>query len=182
MENQLWKDANMETSFNPSRRETMLAPILAALPQLLLAANASAAPDPTKTIVVPPEKIVFKPMRGAPPKSVESAMLYSTSSEPGIYLNLTRWYPGWMSAPHFYETDRLCVVVSGTWWVTSGDTFDPASTVPVTAGSFVHRVARTSHYDGVKAGEAEPATIAICGIGPITFHPVDPSQPSVRKV
>lgn len=72
-----------------------------------------------------------------------------------------------MSAPHVDGTDRLCVVVSGTWWVTSGDIFDPGSTVPVSAGSFVHRVARTSPCDGVK---------------PITFHPVDPSQPDVRKV
>lgn len=164
------------------RRDLLLAPLLAALPQLLAAGAAEAAPDPTKTIVVPAKDIVFEPALGAPPKSVEMAELYSKSSQPGIYLNLTRWYPGWMSAPHYYATDRLCVVVSGTWWVTSGDNFDPASTVPVPAGSFVRRVARTSHYDGVKAGEPEPATIAICGIGPIEFTAVDPSQPKVRKV
>ena len=87
-----------------------------------------------------------------------------------------------MSAPHWYETDRLCVVVSGTWWVASGDAFDPASTVPAGPGSFVRRVARTTHYDGVRADGTEPAVIAICGIGPITLHPVDPSQPEVRKV
>ena len=166
-----------------SRRDLLAAPLLAALPQLLAAATgAAAAPDLTKTIIVPPGAIRFKPALGAPPRSVEEAELFSKSSEPGLYLNLTRWHPGWMSAPHFYESDRLCVVVSGTWWATSGDDFDPASTVPVPAGSFVHRVARTSHYDGVKAGEPEPVTIAICGIGPITFHAVDPSKPKVRQV
>ena len=166
------------------RRELLAAaPLLAALPQILLAAGqAAAAPDPTKTIVVPPKDIPFKPHLNGPPHSVESAELFSKSSQPGIYLNLTKWYPGYMSAPHWYETDRLCVVVSGTWWVTSGDLFDPNSTIPVTAGSFVHRVARTSHYDGVKADGTEPAVIAICGMGPITLHPVDPSQPVVRKV
>jgi hypothetical protein len=165
-----------------SRRDLLIAPLLAALPQLLLAGGAAAAPDPTKTIIVPPKDIKFEPALNAPPQSIEEAHLFSKSSEPGIYLNLTKWYPGWMSAPHYYETDRLCVVVSGTWWVTSGDTFDPNSTVPVEAGSFVHRIARTSHYDGVKAGEKEPVVIAICGMGPITFHPVDPSKPKVRKV
>ena len=158
------------------------APLLAALPQLLAAANADAAPDPSQTIIVPADKIAFKPHIGGPAKSVESAELFSKSSQPGIYLNLTRWYPGWMSAPHWYETDRLCVVVSGTWWVTSGELFDPHSTVPVPAGSFVHRVARTRHYDGVIATGTEPALIAICGMGPITFHAVDPSEPNVRKV
>lgn len=158
------------------------APLLAALPQLLAATSAAAVPDPTQTIVVPADKIDFKPHIGGPPKSVEMAELFSKSSQPGIYLNLTKWYPGWMSAPHWYETDRLCVVVSGTWWVTSGDTFDPSSTVPMPAGSFVRRVARTRHYDGVVASGTEPAVIAICGIGPITFHAVDPSEPIVRKV
>ena len=165
-----------------SRRDLMLAPLLAALPQLLMAACAEAAPDPTKTIIVPANDIDFKPALGAPPQSIEEAHLFSKSSDAGIYLNLTKWYPGWMSAPHYYESDRLCVVVSGTWWATSGDLFDPNSTVPVPAGSFVRRIAKTSHYDGVKAGEKEPVVIAICGIGPITFHAVDPSQPKVRKV
>ncbi len=82
-----------------------------------------------------------------------------------------------MSAPHYYESDRLCVVVSGTWWVTSGDVFDPNSTVPVKAGSFVHRIARTSHYDGVKAGEPEPVVIAICVIRPDHLSPGRPLGP-----
>ena len=158
------------------------APLLAALPQLLAAASAQAAPDPSQTIIVPADKIDFKAHDDGPPQSVETAELFSKSSQPGIYLNLTRWHPGWMSAPHWYETDRLCVVVSGIWWVTSGELFDPSSTVPVTAGSFVRRVARTRHYDGVVASGTEPAVIAICGMGPITFHPVNPSQPKVRKV
>ena len=38
-----------------------------------------------------------------------------------------------MSAPHWYETDRYCVVLSGTWWVASGDKFDPENMVPAPA-------------------------------------------------
>ena len=166
-----------------NRRHLLAAsPFVAALPQLLFAAVAEASPDPSQTIVVPPKAIEFKPHIGGPPRSVESATLFSDSSKPGIYYNLTRWHPGWMSAPHWYETDRLCVVVSGTWWVTSGDIFDPSSTVPVGPGGFVRRVAMTRHYDGVKADGTEPAEIAICGMGPITLHAVNPSEPSVRKV
>lgn len=177
-------DAIPAETGNLRRRELLGAlPLLAALPQLLLGAEgAEAAPDPAKTIIVPAMDIPFKPHLDGPPHSVETAELCSSSAKPGIYYNLTKWYPGYMSAPHWYETDRLCVVVSGTWWVTSGDDFDPASTVPVPAGSFVRRVARTSHYDGVKAGGKEPAVIAICGIGPIKLHPVDPSKPLVRAV
>jgi hypothetical protein len=52
-----------------------------------------------------------------------------------------------MSAPHFYSTDRYCMVLSGIWWCNSGADFDPASCVPVPAGSYVRRVALTHHYD-----------------------------------
>jgi hypothetical protein len=48
------------------------------------------------------------------------------------------------------------------------------------AGSFIRRVARTPHYDGVKKDGREPAVIAICGTGPITYHLVDPSKPDLR--
>jgi hypothetical protein len=50
------------------------------------------------------------------------------------------------------------------------------------AGSFVHRVAGTPHYDGVVRGHSEPAIIAICGVGPVNFALIDPSQPGVRRV
>jgi len=40
-----------------------------------------------------------------------------------------KWYPGYMSAPHSYATDRLSLVLSGTWWVNSGADFDPNQTV-----------------------------------------------------
>ena len=87
-----------------------------------------------------------------------------------------------MSAPHTYVTDRLCVVVSGTWWVNSGADFDPAHCVPAPPGSFVHRVAHTPHYDGVVASGREPAVIAICGIAPVGMQYVEPHKPGWRKV
>jgi len=87
-----------------------------------------------------------------------------------------------MSAPHWYETDRLCMVLSGTWYVASGEDFVPEKTVPVPAGSFVRRVAKTPHYDGVIRSVREPVVIAISGIGPIHYHLTDPSKPGWREV
>ena len=174
-----------------SRRDLLMAPLLAALPLALLTERAGAAPDPNMTIVKSQEELTWVDMfnsgegakiYAAGGKIVSSANLYSETSKPGIYYILIRWYPGFMSAPHWYETDRLCVVVSGTWWVTSGETFDPDSTVPATAGTFVRRVAKTPHYDGVKSDGKEPATIAICGMGPITAHWLEADKPAWRKV
>ena len=75
-----------------------------------------------------------------------------------------------MSAPHTYATDRLSLVLSGTWWVNSSTDLDPNDTVPVPAGGVVRRVARTPHYDGVKPDAKEPAVIALFGIAPVQFE------------
>jgi hypothetical protein len=169
------------SEFSADRRELLFAPFLAALPAALLPNRASASPiDAAMTFTRLPDQIAWTAGAGRPPKTVEQAMLWGKSSEPGLYYYLVKWYPGYMSAPHWYETDRLCVVVSGTWWVASGADFQPNDTVPMPAGSFIRRVARTPHYDGVKKDGKEPAVIAICGMGPITYHAVDPSQPELR--
>jgi hypothetical protein len=73
----------------------------------------------------------------------ESATMFGAIDAPGQYFVLIRWHPGYMSAPHWYETDRLCVVLSGTWYVASGEDFALTPPVPAPAGSFVRRVART---------------------------------------
>ena len=54
--------------------------------------------------------------------------------------------------------------------------------VPVYPGGFVRRVAGTPHYDGALAGAAEPAVIAVTGMGPVRQTWVDPAQPPLRRV
>jgi hypothetical protein len=166
-----------------TRRDLIVGPLMAALSAGLASQEALAAGvDPAMTIVTPPDRIPWQSIRGLPRNVVETAPLFGKLSEPGQYFVLIRWHPGFMSAPHWYETDRLCVVLSGTWWCASGEDFAPESTVPVKAGSFVRRVARTPHYDGCKKTDSEPAIIAISGLGPIALHLTDSSKPSWREV
>jgi hypothetical protein len=168
---------------DPGRRLLLLAPALAALPGLLCRTPAAASPlDPTATMISTPDEIKWQVRPDWPKDSIATASLFSEPTKEGIYYYLVKWFPGYMSAPHFYATDRLCVVLSGTWWCNSGADFDPVRCVPVQAGSFVRRVATTPHYDGVVANGAEPAVIAICGIGPVKLTYIDPSQPGWRKV
>ena len=144
-------------------------------------ARASAI-DPSETQITLPDAIKWTTWSGAPRYSGQMATLYGGLDKPGPYLVLMKWYPGYMSAPHSYATDRLSLVMSGTWWVNSGADFDPDSTVPVPAGGFVRRVARTPHYDGVKRGAKQPAVIALFGIAPVHLKLVDPGKPGWRKI
>lgn len=139
-------------------------------------------PNPNETFVLPYSDIKFQAWGNLPPQSGEMTALYGDLDKPGPYLVMMKWNPGWFSAPHSYATDRICVVVSGTWWVNSGNDFHPDDAEPVGAGGYVERVARTPHYDGVPAGQKDPAVIAIFGLGPVDIRLFDPHQPSWRQV
>jgi hypothetical protein len=166
----------------PNRRDLLVGSLLAAATAMNAGSGKAAGVDPTMTIITPPDQIPWQPLYNFPPGMAEQANMMSSIGEPGQYFALIRWHPGYMSAPHFYETDRLCVVLSGTWYVASGEDFVPEATVPVHAGSFVRRVAKTPHYDGVIKSVSEPVIIAITGIGPIHYHLTDPSKPGWREV
>lgn len=157
--------------------------LLASLVPALAAASARASvDDPEQTFVLQARDIGFEPWRGLPPGSGEVAALYGDLNRRGPYLVMMKWNPGWFSAPHSYATDRIQVVVSGTWWVNSGADFTPELATPVPAGGYVKRAARTWHYDGVPSGVAEPVVVAVFGMGPVDIRLADPSLPTWRKV
>src|ERR1700733_9741279 len=120
----------MET-IQASRRDMLLAPLLAALPMALMSEAQASPLDPAQTIIRPPDQLTWSANQDYPPRSVEMCPLTGDTTKAGLYYTLVRWWPGYMSAPHSYTTDRFCVVVSGTWWCDSGPDFDPASCVPV---------------------------------------------------
>lgn len=161
------------------RRTFLLSSLIAALAE----GAAQASPiNPKETFVLQHGDIKFVPWNGLPHGSGEMAKLYGDFNKPGPYLVLMKWNPGWFSAPHSYATDRIQMVLSGTWWVNSGADFDPKSAVPVQAGGFVERVARTFHYDGVPSGISEPVVVAVFGLGPVDIRLADPHRPSWRRV
>ena len=114
-----------------------------------------------------PEQIMF--VRNAAGTN-EQAVLYGDPSKPGPYVVRLRWPKGNMSRPHFHPNDRFFIVVKGTWWVGTGDKFDPNSTVPVPAGSYVVHYAQKIHFDGAKDEDCE---IQVWGMGPATSTPAE---------
>jgi quercetin dioxygenase-like cupin family protein len=126
-----------------------------------LAQGAAEKPDPSHIPFKPPADIVWK----CGSNGECEAPLFGDPKKPGIYGLLIKWTPGHYSQPHFHSTDRYAYVVSGTWWVSSSDTFDPSKAYPMPAGSFVENVAGTVHWDGARD---EPAILEMVGMGPMT--------------
>ena len=100
----------------------------------------------------------------------KQAVLRGDPSKPGPYIVLIRWSPRHMSRPHWHPNDRFITVISGTWWVGTGSKYDPETTVPMPAGSFVTHFGKQVHYDGAKD---EETVLEIVGEGPATATPAE---------
>lgn len=126
---------------------------------ILLIPGRAAEPDPKAISYTLPDKIEWK--KGA---NADTATIQGDPTKPGIYIQLIKWHPHNMSRPHTHNTERYITVLSGTWWIGTGPKYDPASTFPVTAGTYVVDHANEIHYDGAKDVECE---LEIVGMGPV---------------
>jgi hypothetical protein len=122
--------------------------------------------NPAALKFIPPDKIPWVDN----PNGSSQAVLRGDPEKPGPYIVLYKWHTGHMSRPHFHPYDRFITVISGTWWVGTGTKYDPASTVPLPAGSFVTHFGKQVHYDGAKDGDV---VLEIVGDGPATSTPAE---------
>ena len=99
----------------------------------------------------------------------ETAVLFGDPEKPGSRdppaLVAGQHEPAALSPERPVFRRDLWDLVAGT-----GEKFDPDSTVPAPAGSYVIHKAKQVHYDGAKK---EPAVIQVWGMGPATSHPAE---------
>jgi hypothetical protein len=133
--------------------------ILVTAAAVLLVPGRAAEPDPKAVTVTLSDKIDWK--KGA---ASDTANVQGDPSKPGLYIQLLRWHPHNMSRPHFHSTERYITVLSGTWWIGTGTKYDPDSTYPAPAGTYVVDIANQIHYDGAKDTDC---VLEIVGMGPV---------------
>jgi quercetin dioxygenase-like cupin family protein len=127
--------------------------------------------DPKVLAFKLPDQLQWRDPTGA--AGVNQAILQGDPTKPGLYVVLNRFKPGNFSRPHFHPNDRFITVVKGTWWIATGNKFDPALAVPMPAGSFVTHFAKEVHWDGAKD---EEAWVLIVGEGPATLTRVEEAK------
>jgi hypothetical protein len=142
----------------PFLRRSIPSALVAAILFLFLPGRA-AEPDPKAIFYTLPDKIAWK--KGA---NADNAILQGDPSKPGIYVQLIKWHPHNMSRPHTHNMERYITVLSGTWWVGTGSKYDPDSTFPMPAGSYVVDRPNEIHYDGAKDAEC---VLYLVGMGPV---------------
>ena len=141
-----------------------IAAVTAVAATAAVSADNYSVPDPSHIVFTAPKDVKWKMGTGS-----DQAVIFGDPDKPGLYGILIRWHPGQFSRPHFHNTDRYAYVISGTWWVSSSDTYDLSKTYPMPAGSVVTDLANTVHFDGAKDGDA---LLELVGMGPVTTTPV----------
>lgn len=109
---------------------------------------------------------------------VKRAVIQGDPTKEGIYVIRVWFPPGVMSNNHRHREDRHAIVIKGTWWTGTGDTFTPDKTVPLKAGSYMMHPHGESHFDGAKD---EEAIIQLIGYGPSETHRLRESEKLYRS-
>ncbi len=112
-------------------------------------------------VMVPPDRLNWT--RAGRVQGVEQALMIGDSSKPGGYVYRGKLPANLNIPPHAHPDDRTYTVISGTFYVGWGTTFDESKLVALPAGSFYTEPANVPHF---KATKAEPVVLQVSGQGP----------------
>ncbi len=126
--------------------------------------------DPSAVTMMLPGQIPWKDRGG-----FQVAVLAGNPDKPGLFVEMLTLPKGSsFSRPHVHPGPLYTTVLSGTWWVGTGNRFDPDNlAVPMKEGTFVTHFGNRVHWDGAKD---EDVTLLIIGEGPVTTRSVEEAR------
>lgn len=134
-------------------------------------AAAATAPASAHVLVAPMELKWGE----APPVLQKGAQLAVVSGDPGSagpYTIRLKLPAGYKIAPHWHPTDENVTVISGTFSLGMGETFDQKSLKTLPVGGYALLPAEMRHYAWTKGG----ATVQVNGMGPFVLNYVNPAD------
>jgi hypothetical protein len=138
----------------------------------------AAAPAPPQN-VFSPDQIKFGP---APPMLPSGAQLAVLEGDPtgslGDFTIRLKMPDGYRIAPHWHPKRENVTVISGSFKVGMGDSFDASKMDAFPAGSFAYMEPSMHHY-GMAVGET---VVQVHGVAPFQINYVNPGDdPSLKK-
>jgi pimeloyl-ACP methyl ester carboxylesterase len=143
------------------------------------------APQPVssagETRIAPSE---FKFPEGAPGAGtsgvagIRTAVMKGDPGRAGLYTIMLRIPAHTRIAAHEHMDDRVATVVSGTWYIGYGESFDGARVKALPAGSFYTEPSHRAHFAETRD---EAVIVQITGVGPSSTRYIDPASDPQRK-
>ena len=171
---------------------------LAVLPVLALAGEpgnggqkpaATAAPDPhahghehgamvaADHAVFPPDAITWQDGPPSLEKGARSAVLEGNPAQEGLFTMRLSLPDGFQIKPHWHPAVEHITVLSGTFNVGMGETFDQSKGMAMPAGTFAHLAPEMRHY----AWATGDTVLQLHGVGPWQINYVNPADDPRKK-
>ena len=123
-------------------------------------------------VAVSADHLKWGPASPALPKGAQTAVLASDPSKDGLYVYRVKVPAGYKVPPHIHPNDENVTVISGTFNVGMGGTFDEKNGQALKAGGFMHMPKGMQHF----AWYPEETIIQVHGMGPQTITYVNPAD------
>ncbi len=123
-------------------------------------------------IMLTEDKLTWGPAPASLPAGAQAAVLEGDPKQQGLFTLRLKLPAGYKIQPHWHPADEHITVVSGTFSMGLGDTFDESKAQALPAGAFAVMAAKTRHYALTKDG----ATIQLHGMGPWGINYVNPKD------
>ncbi len=101
------------------------------------------------------------------------ARIQGHAKKPGDFVHRVKFPKGRVVQAHSHPDDRTYTVLSGTWYIGWGESYDANNLTALPAGSFYTEPAGIPHYLTTPDGEA---IVQITGTGPTAVHYVNPAH------
>jgi quercetin dioxygenase-like cupin family protein len=101
------------------------------------------------------------------------AKIIGSGKEAGPYVYRVSFPKGRVVQAHSHPDDRTYTVISGTWYIGWGETYDESKLTALPAGSFYTEPAGVPHFVATPDGET---VVQVTGTGPTAIDYVDSSH------
>lgn len=123
--------------------------------------------------MVTPDAIAWTDGPGSLPKGAQMAVLKGDPTKEGLFTMRIKVPANYKIAPHWHPADEHVTVISGTFYMGPGETFDEAKLKMIPAGGFSMMTAGTRHY--ARTGNTE-TIVQLHGMGPWGINYVNPAD------
>jgi quercetin dioxygenase-like cupin family protein len=128
--------------------------------------------DPRAFGAVLSEDVDWQPFPSFPP-SARLAVVVGDISNPAPYVVRVKLPAGVKLMPHRHHEDRIYTVISGVFYIGTGEQFDEGKLRAYPVGAVIVLPGGTPHFHWAKSGEY---VTQVTAIGPISLDYVDPGD------
>jgi hypothetical protein len=125
-----------------------------------------------EAVFVNPNDIKWGPAPPTLPKGAKLAVLHGDPGKAGPFVMRLQAPAGYKIPPHWHSQAENLTIISGTFYLGSGDKQDASAAHAVKSGGYHYLPAKAHHYAFTKG----PTVVQVSGEGPFDINYINPDE------